>query len=88
MVDEDVDGVRMAPAGSVPPTGGGWWLYHSFSAQLTMLAAPWVLAHSAKRELTELPRAGLSSAPPREKTIQTKTTARASRMTAATRRRR
>jgi hypothetical protein len=33
-------GVRIEPGGSVPPTGGGWCLYHSFSVQLTMLDAP------------------------------------------------
>jgi hypothetical protein len=37
---ELLEGVRIAPGGTVPPTGGAWWLYHSFSVQLTMLAAP------------------------------------------------
>ena len=50
--------MRIEPGGSVPPTGGGWWLYHSFSAQFTMLAAPWPRAHSANRALSELPSAG------------------------------
>ena len=56
-----------------PPTGGRWWLYHSFSAQLTMLAPPCSRAHSATRALGEPPRAGLVSALPMETTSHTNT---------------
>src|ERR1039458_1266333 len=69
---------RITPAGSFPPTGGGWWLSHSFSTQFTMLAPPFARAHSAKRALSELPSAGLVSAPPREMASHTRTPARLS----------
>jgi hypothetical protein len=53
-----------------------------------MLAAPWVLAHSAKRAVNELPIAGFKRAPPRENANQIKTMKNTSKRTAATRRRR
>jgi hypothetical protein len=52
------------------PPGGAWWLYHSFSTQLTMLAPPCSRAHSARRGLSELPMAGLVRALPREMASQ------------------
>ena len=88
IVCELVVGFVIAPGGSVPPIGGGWWLYHSFSAQFTMLEAPCPLAHSANRELNELPSAGLMSAPPRENVSQMKNTPKLSSKTASMRRRR
>jgi len=81
-------GVRMAPGGRVPPTGGGWWLYHSFSTQFTTLAPPLLLAHSASRALNELPRAGFKSAPPNEKVSQIMNTMKAKMKPAKTWRRR
>ena len=56
----------MASAGGRPPTGGGWWAYHSFSTQLTIPDPPCWRAHSANRTLTELPRAWSVRAPPRD----------------------
>src|ERR1017187_7749339 len=79
---------RIAPAGSVPPTGGGWWLYHWFSNQFTTLAPPFSRAHSARRALSELPRAGLVTAPPRELASHTSTPARLSATANRIRRRR
>src|SRR5580700_2369526 len=58
--------VLMAPEGGFPPTGGGWWLYQRFSTQLTTVAPPFSRVHSANREATEVPRAGLVKAPPSE----------------------
>src|ERR1039458_7615945 len=81
-------GTLMAPSGGFPPFGGGWWLYHAFSTQFTTLAPPFTRAHSAKRAPSELPRAGLVRAPPREMASQTKTTARLSPTTTLIRRRR
>src|ERR1035441_9942345 len=66
----DACGTWIAPAGGVPPTGGGWWLYHSFSTQFTTGAPPCPRTHSEKREPTELPSAGLISAPPSDTAIQ------------------
>src|ERR1017187_2168102 len=80
-------GTRIAPAGGLPPTGGGWWLYHSFSTQFTMLAPPWSRAHSEKREVNELPRAGFVRAPPSEKASHTQNAAKASPRTSRNRRR-
>ena len=59
----------MADWAGVPPTGGGWWEYHRFSAQLTMPLPPWPRNHSAPRAATEVPSPGSARALPSE--IQT-----------------
>src|ERR1700731_4799124 len=56
----------IAPAGGLPPTGGLWWLYQTFSTQFTTLAPPFWRAHSAKRDATDVPRDGSVSAVPSE----------------------
>src|SRR5260370_42188616 len=48
----------------VPPTGGGWWEYHTFSARFTTELPPCSRNHSAPRAPTELPRLGFVSALP------------------------
>ena len=35
-----IPSVGIEDFGGVPPTGGGWWEYHWFSAQLTMELPP------------------------------------------------
>src|ERR1017187_506940 len=84
----DACGARIAPAGGLPPTGGGWWLYHSFSTQFTTGAPPCPRTHSEKREPIELPSAGLTRAPPSETAIQAMTLQRARTRTTLIRRRR
>ena len=81
-------GHGLRPAGGLPPTGGGWWLYHSFSTQFTTGAPPCPRTHSEKRAPTELPRAGLSRAPPSETASQPMTLQRARTRTTLIRRRR
>jgi hypothetical protein len=62
----DSDRVGMADLAGLPPIGGGWWLYHSFSAHVTMDAPPWPRNHSASRAGTLVPSPGSVSADPND----------------------
>ena len=57
------------PFDGVPPTGGGWWEYQTFSAQLTTPPPPWSRAHSANLALTLLPSDSLVRAMPADTQI-------------------
>ena len=59
-------GTRIAPFDGLPPTGGWWCEYQTFSIQLTTLAAPCSRNHSAARAPTDEPLAGSLSADPNE----------------------
>src|ERR1700732_881032 len=87
-VAADACGAWIAPAGGFPPTGGGWWMYHSFSTQFTTGAPPCPRTHSEKREAIEVPSAGLTRAPPSETAIQRIALQRARTRTTLIRRRR
>src|SRR6202011_4893032 len=47
-----------------PPTGGAWWEYQVFSAQVTIDPAPCPRSHSENLAGTLVPRPGLVSAEP------------------------
>src|ERR1700730_2534872 len=61
----------MAPLGGLPPTGGWWWLYQTFSPHRTIPPPPWPRAHSVNRALIDVPSPGLVSAPAREIPVTT-----------------
>src|SRR5258708_33055182 len=49
----------------VPPTGGGWWGDHTFSAPVTTERPPCSRDHSAPPAPTELPRTAVVRTRPR-----------------------
>ena len=62
-------GVGMAPAAGLPPLGGAFHVYQTFSVQVTMPPPPWSRTHSVSRVPTVGPRAGLVAAWPADAQI-------------------